>query len=137
MDMQNLPEVLRNKETGRIGVRFTGYDYGACSPNEIPIIYQGDDSHPDTPSFLGTDNTILESHQLQPKDMLTMKHVQETCKVSQGVKTCRYLMAGSEGFECARISGNASLAWEMDDRAEKKTSIARAINCGGRYSSTK
>ena len=54
--------------------------------------------------------------------------VKKICKIGEGSRCCRYLMAGKDGFECAH---STPLAKVLDDRAEAKTMIATSINCDG------
>lgn len=55
------------------------------------------------------------------------KHIKEVCKVGQGHKCCRYLVVGSDGFECTRMTVQGKAI--MDARVLSMT--ARADNCKG------
>lgn len=56
------------------------------------------------------------------------KNVQDVCKIGQGYDCCRYLMVGTNGFECAK---NTGLKVVLDNRVERKTITARGDNCPG------
>ncbi len=129
--------VYRNEKSKAIGVLFTGYDYGCLSEDEVGIVYQGDDKNPNTPFFAGTDPSNLEKYALTADNMLTISHIHSTCKPGCGEKCCRYLICSQDGFGCARISGNMSMAHTLDDKVRKDEITAKGINCGGRYGSTK
>jgi hypothetical protein len=129
--------VFRNVVTGQIGVLFEGFDYGCIDSSiEVPIVYQGTDKNPSTPAFFGTKFEDIESYSLKPEDMLTMDHIRAVCK-PRTERTCRYLMVGENGFECARVLGDTSIAWKLDDRANEGSIRAIGNNCGGRYGTTK
>ena len=128
--------VLRNKKTDRIGVPYKGCDYGCIDhDSEIAIVYRSSDNDFGTIGFEGTDFEDLEPYELEPKDMLTKEHIKSVCKPAKGKETCRYFCAGAEGFVCARVSGDTSIAHAMDSRVREGTAGAQSINCGGRYGS--
>ncbi len=56
-------------------------------------------------------------------------HIKNVCKIGQGIECCRYLVMGSDGFECVKGS---QLAFTLDTRAESKTMNARGNNCEGK-----
>lgn len=56
------------------------------------------------------------------------KHVKETCKIGQEHECCRYLILGSSGFECAKLT---YMKINLDIRAELKRMVARGDNCEG------
>lgn len=55
------------------------------------------------------------------------EHVEKVCKVGQGKECCRYLMAGPDGFECAKGTGFAK---HIDLRVHTMT--AQGDNCEGK-----
>ena len=57
------------------------------------------------------------------------KIVTNTCKIGQGHDCCRYLMAGRDGFECAKQTVGMKVA--LDLRVDLCTIIARGDNCDG------
>jgi hypothetical protein len=129
-----LGHVYLNKKTKKIGVVFGGFDYGCIEHSiEIAMIYQGDDKKPEgAPPFDGTLFKDLERYELKPKDILTDKYVKTVCKPGSE-ETCAYLIASANGFECAKVLGDNSVAHTIDDRLEKGTIRAKGNNCGGRY----
>lgn len=56
------------------------------------------------------------------------KYVKDTCKIGQGNDCCRYLVAGGQGFECAKFTSAGKI---MDVRAEANISVAQGDNCEG------
>lgn len=62
-------------------------------------------------------------------------HIQNICKIGQGDLCCRYLVVGSAGFECMKISpGNKATidkAWANSDH------VAQGDNCAGVTDSAK
>ena len=130
-------KVYRNKKTGKIGVRFTGHDYGVIARNiEAAMIYQGSNENPEkdtSPPFEGTLFEDLELYTLKPEDLLTDEHVKSVCKPGSE-ETCRYLSVGSCGFECEKVSDDNSIAMRIDERVERGDMRAKGNNCGGRYS---
>lgn len=61
-----------------------------------------------------------------------MNHIFDVCKIGQDEKCCRYLVAGSGGFECAK--DEIGLKNTIDLRVE--TMNAKSDNCVG-YSQLK
>jgi len=59
---------------------------------------------------------------------MTPEQLKTTCKLGQGSETCRYLIAGPKGFECAKHTGLQNL---IDARVEAGTFRAQGDNCGG------
>jgi hypothetical protein len=56
------------------------------------------------------------------------EHVKNVCKIGQGAECCKYLLLGSGGFECAKIS-----EWkEVVDKAWNSTKTAQGDNCEGK-----
>jgi hypothetical protein len=132
-------KVYRNNKTGLLGVEFSGYDYGVIEESvEVAMVYQGKDKDPSdkAPPFIGTSFENLDTYELKPQDLLTEEHVNNVCKPAKGNITCRYLtIGGRSGFECAKVSGDTSLAHHIDERVKSKEMSARGNNCGGRYNS--
>lgn len=60
---------------------------------------------------------------------MDIQHVKKICKIGEGSRCCRYLVAGKGGFECAKLV--PSLSKVLDTRVEAKTMVATAINCDG------
>jgi len=56
------------------------------------------------------------------------KYVNETCRIGQLDKCCRYLTCSADGFCCEKHS---SLKELLDKRANEKSMTARADNCKG------
>lgn len=61
--------------------------------------------------------------------ILEMDYVTETCKLGQGAECCRYLVAGSKGFECAKLTMNSTV---IDRRVANGTFTAQGDNCDGK-----
>lgn len=59
------------------------------------------------------------------------EHIGKVCRIGQGHDCCRYLMMGSGGFECAKLTG---LKGMLDRRVEEETITARGDNCDGKES---
>ncbi len=55
--------------------------------------------------------------------------VKEICKVGQGFQCCRYLVFGSQGFECAK---HTELESVLDARVDAGAMIAQGNNCAGK-----
>lgn len=55
--------------------------------------------------------------------------IKDICKIGQGHQCCRYLVMGTQGFECAKHSELAKL---LDQRVETQTITARGDNCEGK-----
>ena len=60
---------------------------------------------------------------------LEKEHIFRICKVGQGSKTCSYLAAGADGFECAKA--NPSLKLMIDQSREAGGMNAKGDNCSG------
>lgn len=61
--------------------------------------------------------------------MALSEHVLNVCKIGQGNKCCRYLVMGTEGFECAK---GTSLQVHLDERVYNNTMTAQGDNCEGK-----
>lgn len=59
---------------------------------------------------------------------ISEERLKEICKAGQGKECCRYLVFGSEGFECAKHTG---LAVTLDIKVETNTMRAQGNNCEG------
>lgn len=57
------------------------------------------------------------------------EHVKNVCKIGQGNDCCRYLILGTEGFECAK---HTELAILLNSRVMAGTIVARGNNCEGK-----
>lgn len=125
---------FRNKETGQIGIPYNGYDYGCINRSiEIAMVYKDDDKEPSgSLSWTSAYYEELEPHELKEEDILTNEHMESVCKIKKGEETCSYLIAGSDGFECAKLS-DTGIANQIDDRREEDTMTAKGDNCGGRF----
>lgn len=64
---------------------------------------------------------------MKPRLFLEDEIIKETCLMGRHDKCCRYLVAGPNGFECAKL--NPTLKWQIDQRA--KRFIAKGDNCEG------
>ena len=130
--------ILKNKVSGNIGVLYTGCTYGCIeSSMEVPIVYQGKDSDPKGPFFLGTPYEALELYKLKSEDILTEKHMKDVCKPGKDKETCCYLACGSDGFLCLKLGGTLETVWTMETRIGEGKSVANSNNCGGRFGSIK
>ena len=129
--------VVKNTETGKIGLPFTGNDYGMSydEPELAWIIYQADDDNKDAraPPFLGTRPEKLEPYELQSGDILTEEHVKNVCKMGLGEKTCRYMSMSGASYSCLKVASNHNMAHMIEDRIREGTMNAQGNNCGGRY----
>jgi hypothetical protein len=56
------------------------------------------------------------------------EHVKDICKVGQGRKCCRYLLAGAEGFECAKLT---EIKPVIDKKVRAGTFTSRGRGCLG------
>jgi len=61
--------------------------------------------------------------------LLSKDEVNNICKISQGILTCRYLGLGNNGYFCAK---NTPFKDFLDEMASNKTLIARSDNCQGK-----
>lgn len=58
------------------------------------------------------------------------RHVKTICLIGQGAATCRYLLVGKNGFECAKHKGlkdSIDRTWAQDS-----TKVAQGDNCDGK-----
>lgn len=56
------------------------------------------------------------------------EHIKNVCKIGQGAECCKYLLLGSGGFECGKIS-----EWkEVVDKEWDSTKTAQGDNCEGK-----
>lgn len=60
--------------------------------------------------------------------VIPKKYVNEVCKIGKGNDSCRYLVSGHYGFECAK---HTMIAPQLDRRVKEKTLTARGDNCKG------
>lgn len=58
-------------------------------------------------------------------DKDTLKNI---CKIGQNEKCCRYLLCGSNGFECGKHS---ELKEALDNRVNLNLMVAKGDNCKG------
>ena len=84
--------LVKNIKTNQYGVVVSDL-WGCCSTNEIPIVYEGEDS------FLGTDFGDLEV--LGDENAVPSS---KRCGLGLGEKCCIFLTLGSNGFECSRFT---------------------------------
>jgi hypothetical protein len=54
----------------------------------------------------------------------------DICKLGQGQECCRYLIAGSVGFQCAKL--DSELKDQLDSRVAKGKMTACGDNCEGK-----
>jgi predicted AAA+ superfamily ATPase len=62
------------------------------------------------------------------QETFTDERLQNICRIGQGHACCRYLLAGSKGFECGKHSVFKSL---LDKRVANEEMVARGDNCEG------
>lgn len=65
---------------------------------------------------------------------IPMTHVQQWCKIGQGPLTCSYLIAGPDGFACAK--GNRAIRRTIDNARLAGTMKAKGDNCPGYVEAT-
>lgn len=56
-------------------------------------------------------------------------HVQNVCKIGQGAACCKYLVMGTKGFECLKVT-----EWGkdlIDDNWVKTVHVSQGDNCDG------
>lgn len=58
------------------------------------------------------------------------EHIRDICKIGQGVICCKYLLAGANGFECAKIQPDWKLI--VDNNWETTPHVAQGDNCEGK-----
>jgi hypothetical protein len=62
------------------------------------------------------------------------EYIMNTCKLGQGSKCCRYLIAGPNGFECAKQ--HIGMKNYLDMRVAADDMNAKGDNCIGREPNT-
>lgn len=62
--------------------------------------------------------------------LIPIEHVKLVCKVQQGPATCRYLLLGTEGFECSK---GGEFTAHIDARVANNETVAQGDNCDGIY----
>lgn len=60
---------------------------------------------------------------------LTEDEIHNLCKIGQKHDCCRYLILGSNGFECAKLGPHKAY---LDHRVATETITARGDNCEGK-----
>jgi hypothetical protein len=60
---------------------------------------------------------------------LSKETLRDVCKVGYGEETCRYVVAGINGIECAKLEERAKK--EIDSRVAKGLFVAKGDNCIG------
>jgi hypothetical protein len=58
------------------------------------------------------------------------KYIREICNIGQGEKCCRYLLMGSDGWECGKL--NPVWKNQLDDPERRKHMSAQGDNCEGK-----
>jgi len=54
-------------------------------------------------------------------------NLKDVCKIGQGAACCKFLLCGSNGFECAKAEG-----WEFEILEKwNSTKVAQGDNCSG------
>jgi 5-methylcytosine-specific restriction endonuclease McrA len=73
--------------------------------------------------------TRMENKRITENTLRQMnKNVTDVCKIGQGAACCKYLLAGAEGFECAKVEPG----WKnVVDKAWNETKSAQGDNCDG------
>lgn len=61
--------------------------------------------------------------------VIERQHVAKVCSIGTGADTCRYLVAGGDGFECAKHQDG--FRQEIDRRVASGSFVARGDNCEG------
>lgn len=61
--------------------------------------------------------------------MENQKWIHSTCKIGQEAECCRYLLAGSDGFECAKVNPILKLVVDKDWAINEH--VAQGDNCEG------
>lgn len=56
------------------------------------------------------------------------EYIMNTCKIGQGADCCRYVVAGTSGIECAKLT---SMKETIDQRVETGQFTATSDNCDG------
>lgn len=59
------------------------------------------------------------------------EHVKNVCKIGQESKCCKYLVAGSQGFECMKL--NPANKNVIDTNWAQHPHVAQGDNCEGRF----
>ncbi len=62
-------------------------------------------------------------------DEKAKQHVIDVCKMGAGAECCKYLVAGTKGFECMRVSAENKKV--IDDNWARNAHVAQADNCNG------
>jgi hypothetical protein len=72
---------------------------------------------------------------------LSMDYVKGVCKIGEGAACCRYLLMGTQGFECGKHQtwqvkslagdGAENVKALMDARVAAGTMVAQGDNCDG------
>lgn len=78
--------------------------------------------------MLSTKPITMSSREPPELKAVPSGHVHRVCLIGQGNACCRYLVMGSKGFECAKLS---SLRRTLDTRAEAGSIVAIGDNCDG------
>lgn len=63
--------------------------------------------------------------------IISEKHLVEVCEMGKIENCCRYLVMGSEGFECAKQPSLISTRRALDEKAQRGEMIAMGDNCEG------
>lgn len=57
-------------------------------------------------------------------------NILNVCKIGQGADCCKYLLMGSEGFECGKI--DKEMKKTIDENWAKNAHVAQSDNCEGK-----
>lgn len=60
--------------------------------------------------------------------MMDKAYIKTICQIGRGAETCSFLIAGANGFECAKGTG---LEQAINERRETKAMNALGDNCSG------
>jgi hypothetical protein len=61
--------------------------------------------------------------------VIPMDHFKEVCRPGEGAATCRYIVAGSGGIECAKHQ--SGLREQINRRVAAGAFVAQSDNCEG------
>lgn len=57
------------------------------------------------------------------------EYIKQICKIGQGGACCKYLVMGTEGFECMKV--NSAYKALIDEKWAKEQHVAQGDNCEG------
>lgn len=63
--------------------------------------------------------------------LLSPVTVRSLCGMGEGEACCSFLLAGADGFECAKAPGNEGFRRTLESRRAAGTMVAKADRCSG------